>query len=98
MIYISNEFGHYFVITPEAWQQFDLDYLQRAGCDIHLSKNEMYEAVVVSNGLTSVDEVEGNEITISVNAKGELVETCSRGIQMNVGDSRPDEWLSGYQL
>lgn len=99
MIYVTNENKHYFLITPEAWECFDSDYLQRYGCDIHLSKKEMHEYLLSSYGYT-LDQVDGNEISISLNEKGELVESCSRNSLSVVDEKTEDcnDWLAAYKL
>lgn len=98
MIYITNEYGHYFVISDKAWAHFDRDYLLRAGCEIHSTKAEMYEAVCQSFSLT-IDEVEGSEIFIKLNAGGTITESCSSGVVTDVEeDDDINDWLVAYTL
>ena len=96
MIYLVNEYGHYFEISAKAWEVFDSDYLQRARCDVYTSKSSMYEAYMKSTGL-QLDEIEGNEIEIDVNEKNELIES-SHSTTTIIEDEEYDDWLAAYQL
>lgn len=100
MIYVTNEHKHYFAVSDDAWGcYFDSCYLQRFGCEIHLTQQAMYEHLVNEYGYT-LDQVEGHEISIFLNDKGELVESFGANMQSVVDEDADDynDWLVGFRL
>lgn len=99
MVYVINENKHYFVISKEAWPLFDSDYLQRAGCEIFTTQQAMYDHLVREYGYR-LREINGNDISISLNDKNELVESLGRNIHSVVDDEGEDynDWLAAFTM
>lgn len=99
MIYLTNKNKHYFAISNDAWLCFNSDYLLRAGCDIHATKEEMYTHLVNKYGY-SLDQLEGNEISIFLNDKNELVESIGVNMLSFVAEEAEDydDWLVTFSL
>lgn len=100
MVYISNESGYYFSIHKDVWNLLDSDYLQRAGCYIHETKELMYEFVAKWHNI-SVDEVSGSEVIISVDESGNFYECdsqCNKTLIEVTDVYDLCDWLNIYKL
>ncbi|ELP6118987.1 TPA: hypothetical protein I7730_16155 [Vibrio vulnificus] len=97
MLYINNEYGQLFSITDEAWDLFDSYYIERAGCDIHLTKEAMFQQVATMTNHCDIDDFESKIIAIKLNDEGNLIEVNSSGIESQVFDDYPDDWLAAYK-